>query len=214
MSEAQVLGLHPQTMLAVYADAVARAPHECCGFLSTDGGRARLFPCVNRAGHGAASDAAASTRSFHIDGDELLSLHRHVDDEARAVVVYHSHLEVGAYLSTLDMDAARALGRRVRHLVVDIRGGDCVGARLFSAHISSVSRSPMAIRGTFEMHESHRFNADGRALCFEPAPCDRPVGIAAYNAALLAPDRSTPEAPACPGGGPARRCAEPHGSRG
>jgi len=199
------------TINQVYADAGARAPAECCGFLSLHRGHEDFFRCVNRAEQGLTPDATASTHnSYRIDDEELLRLHHHVDDEQRQVIVYHSHLEVGAYLSTLDLEASRTLGLRVRQLVVDVRGGRCVGARLFTPLVSRLSQAPATVRGTFNLHESHRFNARGQRLHFGADRCDVPVLLAAYDAAILSAEHSAPEAAPAPGMCPPFGRAEPH----
>ncbi|MGB1701092.1 MAG: hypothetical protein ACPHRO_14130, partial [Nannocystaceae bacterium] len=141
---------------------------------------ATVVPCQNHAGDGLHDPS--QTHSFRIDGRELWTLIHHVEDVACDVLVYHSHHEVGAYLSRADLRAVRALGSSVRHLVIDVRAGVCVGARLFETRRPSLSRRTGDPRGTLALRELSRFSARGLALPAGPEPWERPLPVSAYNA--------------------------------
>lgn len=218
MSEFSPLALSPRLMRTLYADAATWAPHENCGFLSVRGGHVDKFPCANRAdrrdARGDCAETPITTYSFRIDDDDLLALHRHLDDPQRAVILYHSHVGVGAYLSTHDLAARPHLGPHARYLVVDIREGRGVGARLFSAGNSPFSRSRGAARGTFALHESHRYNGRGEALRLDGAPVDEPLPLLAYDGPLAAPSPVDPATPPCDPREPALDGAPPPRLRG
>lgn len=201
MSEISPLALSPRLMRTLYADASTSAPHEICGFLSVRAGEVDMFPCPNRAdgrdARGDDAEAPVTTYSFRIDDDDLLALHRHLDDPKRTVILYHSHVDVGAYLSTYDLAARPLLGPHARHLVVDVREGRSVGARLFSPENSPFSRPWGAARGTLALHESHRYDARGELLRLDRAHVDEPLALPAYDGSLAVPNRVDSSAPPC-----------------
>ncbi|MEZ4359665.1 MAG: Mov34/MPN/PAD-1 family protein [Kofleriaceae bacterium] len=136
--------LPAEVLLELYAHARREAPRECCGVvygepLQEPGARWLVRPARNIQDELHAEDPAAFPRTaataYHLDAESLFALARSLGTAAPARVVYHSHLEAGAYFSATDQEAAR-LGARpaypVEHLVIDVRGGRVWGAAQFA----------------------------------------------------------------------------------
>jgi [CysO sulfur-carrier protein]-S-L-cysteine hydrolase len=120
---------------AIYRQARAEFPRECCGYILGRGDEAELVACENRQDKLHAIDPEANPRTaengYNIGGKELLRLVRSFDGERPATIIYHSHPRVGAYFSAEDTNAALAAGYPVDYLVVDVQD-DCVReAKLF-----------------------------------------------------------------------------------
>jgi proteasome lid subunit RPN8/RPN11 len=129
-------------------DAQARASYqrdeESCGFLvgpAADGRRLDgIVPMVNRANALHRLDPEQYPRTgrtyFDIDSMKLEKAIRHGAAEGRPVkVLYHSHLDVGAYFSPTDAEVAK-MGRDeppwpLAYLVTSIRGGEVDDRKLF-----------------------------------------------------------------------------------
>jgi proteasome lid subunit RPN8/RPN11 len=102
----------PRSLLeAVYREARAAFPAECCGWLT--GRRERgevdaIRPCANAqdAGHHPTAAGRSAETAYVIAGDDLLALSRSLDGAAPARVIYHSHPNGRAYLSDTDREVA------------------------------------------------------------------------------------------------------------
>jgi len=120
---------------AIYAQARAEFPNECCGYILGTGESAELVQCKNRQDQLHAMDPEAHPRTaanaYNIGGKELLTLVRSFDSDKPATVIYHSHPRVGAYFSEEDTRAAIAAGFEVEYLVVDTQQDAVGGAVLF-----------------------------------------------------------------------------------
>jgi proteasome lid subunit RPN8/RPN11 len=120
---------------AIYAQARAEFPNECCGYILGAGGDAELVPCKNRQDQLHALDPQAHPRTaangYNIGGRELLDLVRSFESDTPATIIYHSHPRVGAYFSDEDTRAAIAAGYAVDYLVVDVQDEEIVEAKLF-----------------------------------------------------------------------------------
>ena len=103
----QPLELTRTTLLAVYQQARAAFPHECCGWLT--GSRSgldasRVRPCNNAqdsGDHPTAADRSAET-AYVIAGPDLLAFDKSFDEPSPAKVIYHSHPNGRAYFSETD----------------------------------------------------------------------------------------------------------------
>jgi [CysO sulfur-carrier protein]-S-L-cysteine hydrolase len=119
----------------VYQHASEAYPNECCGFIRASG---RVHRAVNDQDALHVEDPVRWPRSareaYTLAAADLYILGTSFIGDDPAVVVYHSHPDVGAYFS--EKDAADALfeGRPiydVDHLVIDVRGARPKGAKLF-----------------------------------------------------------------------------------
>lgn len=127
--------ISPEHLQAIYRQARAEFPRECCGYLVGEGSDAELVPCTNRQDQLHALDPDAFPRTaengYNIGGKELLQLTRSLDGERPARIVYHSHPRVGAYFSEEDTRAAIAADWPVDYLVIDVQEHEVVEAVLF-----------------------------------------------------------------------------------
>lgn len=125
---AEVLG-------AIYRHAAETYPEECCGFVFAD---ARVH-CgeniqnqLNERSPEVYRRSAANGYTFAVADTLLLNRSLRGDNPVR--VIYHSHPDVGAYFSREDEDKALFMGQPIHpvtYLVVDVRAGEAMGAKLF-----------------------------------------------------------------------------------
>ena len=137
----------PQAVLEAVHDEARRAyerDEESCGFLVGPRDDARridgLVPMVNRANalHRLDPDAYPRTGRtyFDIDSMKFEAAIRRGELEGRPVkVLYHSHLDVGAYFSATDAEVAK-MGQGeppwdLAYLVTSVRGGRVDDQKLF-----------------------------------------------------------------------------------
>jgi proteasome lid subunit RPN8/RPN11 len=122
-------------LLAIYRQARAEFPKECCGYILGTGTEAELAPCENRQDKLHALDPAAHPRTaengYNIGGKQLLTLVRSFESDKPATIIYHSHPLVGAYFSEEDTRAALGAGYPCDYLVVDVQEREIVEAKLF-----------------------------------------------------------------------------------
>jgi|SRR5690606_3755314 len=123
---------------AIYRQARAEFPKECCGYILGAGETAILVPCKNRQDQLHALDPVEHPRTaengYNIGGRELLQLTRSFESDTPATIIYHSHPRVGAYFSDEDTRAAIAAGYPVDYLVVDAQDDEIREAKLFRRH--------------------------------------------------------------------------------
>jgi [CysO sulfur-carrier protein]-S-L-cysteine hydrolase len=126
----------PRAVLdAIYAHAREGYPEEVCGFIvGTDEARR----CENRQNALHAEDPVAFPRTaataYNLGARDIMFLDRSQKSERPVRIIYHSHVDVGAYFSAEDERAAAPDGELlypVDYLVVDVRGDGVRGARLF-----------------------------------------------------------------------------------
>src|SRR5262245_34109905 len=91
---------------AVFAEARAAFPHECCGWITDEGVR----PCRNAqsAGEHPTQAARGAESAYVIAGQDLIEFNRAFDGPAPPRVIYHSHPNGRAYFSSTDRDVARS----------------------------------------------------------------------------------------------------------
>jgi proteasome lid subunit RPN8/RPN11 len=98
--------LTPEEWDAVRRQAVEEYPHESCGVLIARGGERRLVPCRNVQDELHARDPQRHPRdartAYYIDPRDLLKIGRLEEDGFRVAVIYHSHVDAGAYFSETD----------------------------------------------------------------------------------------------------------------
>lgn len=127
--------LDAQALQAIYRHAAATYPEECCGFVFADA----YVHCgeniqnqLNRLDPDVYRRSAANGYTFAV-ADTLL-LNRSLRSGNPVRVIYHSHPDVGAYFSREDADKALFMGQPIHpvaYLVVDVRAGEPLGAKLF-----------------------------------------------------------------------------------
>jgi adenylyltransferase/sulfurtransferase len=128
--------LDPDTLRAIYAHATQCYPAECCG-LVTDAGLRRSRNVMDEM-HALDPDAfpRTSRTGFQLAAADQLFLARSMHSELPVRVVYHSHVDVGAYFSAADRAGAtldgEPLHRGLQHLVVDAQADGVRGARLYA----------------------------------------------------------------------------------
>jgi proteasome lid subunit RPN8/RPN11 len=127
--------ISPAHLAAIYAQARAEFPKECCGYILGEGSAAELVACTNRQDRLHALDPAAHPRTaedgYNIGGAELLRLVRSFESERPARIIYHSHPRVGAYFSEEDTRAALSAGYACDYLVVDVQDHEVRESVLF-----------------------------------------------------------------------------------
>lgn len=130
----------------IYAHARATYPEECCGFLigpRDSAGVDEVRPCVNEQNRYHALDPERFPRTarmaYYLGGKDLRLLMQSLETPRPVKIIYHSHIDVGAYFSAEDIRAA--LGREpddtaeplypVEHMVIDAQADHIGGAKLF-----------------------------------------------------------------------------------
>jgi proteasome lid subunit RPN8/RPN11 len=137
----EALAIAPAVLEAVYAHARAGHPEEVCGFLIGPRGAALVDearPCENRQNALHAEDPATFPRdartAYNLGAKDLFFLDRSLGGARPVKVIYHSHVEVGAYFSDEDRRAAAPDGELlypVDWLVIDVGADGARGAKLF-----------------------------------------------------------------------------------
>ncbi|HEX6836592.1 MAG TPA: Mov34/MPN/PAD-1 family protein [Polyangia bacterium] len=126
----------PRAVLdAIYAHAREGYPEEVCGFI-VGGDEARR--CENRQNALHAEDPVAFPRTaataYNLGARDIMLLDKSQKSERPVRIIYHSHVDVGAYFSAEDERAAAPDGELlypVDYLVVDVRADGVRGAKLF-----------------------------------------------------------------------------------
>jgi proteasome lid subunit RPN8/RPN11 len=106
-----IVAIPDALLAAIYAQAIAAFPDECCGYLV-----------------GAAADAAEAVvpcRNAQVDA-------RSFDTDCPPRVVYHSHTNGRAYFSTVDRQMAAGPAYPVQHVVVGVTAGSVREAAQFA----------------------------------------------------------------------------------
>jgi proteasome lid subunit RPN8/RPN11 len=132
----------PEALAEIYAHARRDYPRECCGLvLGPRGSDAadRVRPCRNIQDQLHAEDPAQHPRdartAYNLDAGDLFALQKSLRGDSPAKIVYHSHVEVGAYFSDTDQAAAR-MGDEpaypVEYVVIDVKADGAHGAAQFA----------------------------------------------------------------------------------
>ena len=134
--------LTPEALAAIYAHARREHPNECCGIVYGPKGQpiaARAVACVNIQNELHAEDPSKHTRdartAYNLGAGDLFKLQKSLRGAEPAKIVYHSHVDVGAYFSDTDQAAAQMDGEPsypVEYVVVDIRADGVRGAAQFA----------------------------------------------------------------------------------
>jgi adenylyltransferase/sulfurtransferase len=134
--------LTPEALAELYAHARRDYPKECCGivFGQRDGESAdRVRPCENIQDQLHAEDPVTHARdartAYNLGAGDLFALQKSLRGQEPAKIVYHSHVDVGAYFSETDQAAARMDDEPaypVEYVVVDVRADGAREARQFA----------------------------------------------------------------------------------
>jgi proteasome lid subunit RPN8/RPN11 len=130
-------------LASINAQAEAEYPAECCGVvLARDGapGDRLLFPCRNIQDELHARDAARYPRTartaYFIDPKDLLTIGRREAQGYGVAVIYHSHVDAGAYFSATDRQNALIGGQptypEAVYVVVSVLEGRAAAANAFA----------------------------------------------------------------------------------
>ena len=127
--------LTAQLLEAIYRQARAEFPNECCGFVLGSGEAGELVACANVQDRYHQLDPLTYPRTaataYTFGGKDLRRLADSFDSAKAATIVYHSHPRVGAYFSEEDARAADSAGWPVDYLVVDCQDDRIGEALLF-----------------------------------------------------------------------------------
>lgn len=118
-------------------------PSECCGVvLEKEGfpGQRLLIPCRNVQNELHAKDPERYARdartAFHVDPKDLLRIGNLESDGYRVRVIYHSHINAGAYFSETDKQNALVQGEpaypEATYVVVSVVEGKAAKAAAFA----------------------------------------------------------------------------------
>lgn len=133
----------PAALAEIYAHARRDYPKECCGIIFgprgapiADGARA----CANIQDRLHAEDPARWSRdartAYNLDGADLFKMQKSLRGETPARIIYHSHVDVGAYFSDTDQAAALFDGEpsfpALEYVVIDVQADGVRGAAQFA----------------------------------------------------------------------------------
>jgi proteasome lid subunit RPN8/RPN11 len=134
--------LSPAALEEIYAHARRDYPSECCGIVFGPRGQPladRAKPCLNIQDQLHAEDPGlhprTSRNAYNLETKEIFALEKSLRGETPAKIVYHSHIDVGAYFSPTDQAAARfgdEPAYEVEYVVVDVKSDGVHGARQFA----------------------------------------------------------------------------------
>jgi adenylyltransferase/sulfurtransferase len=127
--------LSAEALAEIYAHAEAGYPEEVCGLVIAG---VEVRRCENRQNALHAEDPAHFPRdartAYNLGAKDLFFLDKSLRSARPVTIIYHSHVEVGAYFSEEDVRAAAPEGELVYpvdYLVVDAKKAGAAGARLF-----------------------------------------------------------------------------------
>jgi proteasome lid subunit RPN8/RPN11 len=134
--------LTPAALAEIYAHARRDYPKECCGIVFGAKGEAvadRVRTCRNIQDDLHAEDPATYPRdaatAYNMAMADLRLVDRGLDAQTPAKLIYHSHVDVGAYFSATDQQAA-LFGDEpaypVEYLVVDVQRDGARGSKQFA----------------------------------------------------------------------------------
>jgi proteasome lid subunit RPN8/RPN11 len=134
--------LGAEALAEMYAHARRDYPNECCGIVFGPKGAPladRAVACVNTQNDLHAMDPVANPRdartAYNLGAGDLFKLSKSLRGDAPAKLIYHSHVDVGAYFSDTDQAAAQMDGEPsypVEYVVIDVRSDVVGGAAQFA----------------------------------------------------------------------------------
>lgn len=134
--------LTADALAAIFEHARRDYPKECCGIVYGPRDAAvadRATACLNIQDRLHAEDPARHPRdartAYNLDAPDLFRLQKSLRGATPAKIVYHSHVDVGAYFSDTDQAAAQLDGEPtypVEYVVIDVRKDAVGGAAQFT----------------------------------------------------------------------------------
>jgi proteasome lid subunit RPN8/RPN11 len=134
--------LGAEALCEMYAHARREYPNECCGIVFGPKGAPlaeRAVACVNTQNDLHAMDPVANPRdaakAYNLGAGDLFKLSKSLRGDVPAKIIYHSHVNVGAYFSATDQAAAVMDGEPsypVEYVVIDVQADRVGGAAQFS----------------------------------------------------------------------------------
>jgi proteasome lid subunit RPN8/RPN11 len=132
--------LTPAELAAIHRHAESAYPAECCGVLLLRPGppeERRLMPCRNLQDELHARDPRrfprTSRTAYYIAPDDLLEIGRREGEGFEVRVIYHSHVDAGAYFSETDRRNAMVDGvpayAQATYVVVSVLDGRVADTR-------------------------------------------------------------------------------------
>ncbi len=132
----------PDELAQIQAQAEAEYPAECCGVLLIRRGASAdrlLLPCRNIQDELHAKDPVRHPRdsrtAYFIHPKDLLAIGRREAQGYAVAVIYHSHIDAGAYFSPTDKQNALMNGEpayaEALYLVLSVINGRAVDSRAF-----------------------------------------------------------------------------------
>lgn len=121
----------PQEVLkSIFEQAEKEYPHECCGMiLGNQDGILRVWPCKNVQDEYQKMDPVTYTRTsataYIIDSSDLFKIQKATRQNDEVIrIIYHSHIDKGAYFSEEDKRVATSDGEPVysgvEYLVISV----------------------------------------------------------------------------------------------
>jgi adenylyltransferase/sulfurtransferase len=134
--------LTPEALVAMYAHARRDYPKECCGIVYGPKGEPaadNAVACANIQDRLHAEDPVRFDRdaktAYNLDAPDLFKLQKSLRGDTPAKIIYHSHVDVGAYFSPTDQAAALFDGEPsypVEYVVIDVRADGAKAAVQFA----------------------------------------------------------------------------------
>jgi adenylyltransferase/sulfurtransferase len=131
----------PEALAEMYAHARREYPNECCGIVYGSVGTPaahRAVACVNIQNELHAMDPKTHERdatiAYNLGAADLFKLQKSLRTPEPVKVIYHSHIDVGAYFSPTDQAAAQMDGEPsypVEYVVIDVQKDGARGAAQF-----------------------------------------------------------------------------------
>jgi len=129
-------------------------PSECCGVILEKEGRPGerlLFPCRNVQNELHAKDSRRYPRdartAFHVDPKDLVRIAKLESDGYRVRVIYHSHVNAGAYFSETDKQNALIQGEptysEAVYVVLSVVEGRTASAAAFAWNLDRRAFVPL-----------------------------------------------------------------------
>ncbi len=126
-------------LAAIRRQAEAEYPVECCGVVLTRPGDRALYPCRNLQDAKHAEDPGKFPRTardaYYMHPEDLRALAAKEEQGYTVHVIYHSHVDVGAYFSPTDRSNALLDGEplypETTYVVVAVDAGGAGEARAF-----------------------------------------------------------------------------------
>jgi len=113
-------------LTSIERQAVEEYPRECCGVVLQRAGERQLLPCRNDQDALHARDPQRHPRdartAYHIADADRLRMVRLEDEGFAPAVIYHSHIDAGAYFSPTDRRQALMNGEPMYVVVSVVEG--------------------------------------------------------------------------------------------